>query len=105
MDCGNFAASITNLLKKKGLNDAQVNFATGEAFFTLNDKVDIEEVKSGIEEMGYKVVDDKKEQEAQGFLTPGRKLIISAIFTVPLLLHMLPGTNVLDNPYLQLALS
>ncbi len=105
MDCGNCAASITNLLKKKGLNDAQVNFATGEAFFTLNDKVDIEEVKSGIEEMGYKVVDDKKEQEAQGFLTPGRKLIISAIFTVPLLLHMLPGTNVLDNPYLQLALS
>jgi P-type Cu+ transporter len=104
MDCNTCALSITSMLKKKGLPDAQVNFATGEAVFHLPGNIKIEEVKADIEGMGYKVF-DKPGEEIQPKFSLQLKLILSAIFTLPLLLHMVPGITFLDNRYVQLALS
>jgi P-type Cu+ transporter len=103
MDCNNCAMGITNMLKKKGLEDAEVNFATGEAFFTPKNNVPLTTVIESINEMGYKVVEDAS-KEPTPFLSPGRKVILSAIFTVPLLLNMIPGLTFLQHPLVQLAL-
>ncbi|MFN5459276.1 MAG: heavy metal translocating P-type ATPase [Bacteroidota bacterium] len=102
MDCANCANSISNLLKKKGLSDAQVNFATGEAWFTPVKEVSYEEVKSGIEGLGYKVLDG--ENSNSSFFSTEKRLLLSATFTIPLLLHMFPYFTWLQFPLVQLAL-
>ena len=102
MDCANCANSISNLLQKKGLTDIQVNFATGEAYYTPVDKISFSEVKSSIESLGYKVLDGQT--PSKNIISSDVRLIIAAIFTLPLLLHMVPGFSWLQNPFIQFAL-
>lgn len=93
------------MLQKKGLDDAQVNFATGEAVFTENPNVQIEQVIEGIKELGYSVIgknEDKNEVDTT-FFTIEKKLIVSAFFTIPLLLHMF-SIEILSGFYIQLIL-
>lgn len=104
MDCNNCATSIINMMNKKGIADANVNFATGEAFFHLPEKIKLEEIKSGIMALGYKVLDSEKLTD-KPFFKLEFKLIVAAVFTFPLLLNMIPALTILSNPYLQLALS
>ena len=49
MDCNNCALSIKNTLRKKGVADAEVNFATGEAFFSLPQNISLSEIKKTVE--------------------------------------------------------
>ncbi|MEZ5059801.1 MAG: cation-translocating P-type ATPase [Saprospiraceae bacterium] len=109
MDCANCALSISRFLERKGLQHIDVNFATGDVRFEENPDVSMEVIKSGIQKLGYTIV-EKDEQKKKG-LNFNWLLIISAIFTAPLLIgHMLgmvvdlPFLHALHNPYLQLAL-
>lgn len=93
MDCNNCAASISRFLERKGLEDVFVNFQTKEVRFREDEgKISMEGVKSGIHKLGYTVVEsDTKEP----WWTLERKLLISAAFTLPLLLgHLLMSFGV-----------
>ncbi len=107
MDCSNCAQSITRYLQRKGLEDVFVNFQTKEVRFRPDDhKISLAEVKKGIHKLGYSVVE---EEQKPPFWTTERKLIISTIFTLPLLIYhfvMMAGMHwsVLENPWVQLIL-
>jgi len=93
MDCNNCAASISRFLERKGLEDVFVNFQTKEVRFRQDEsKISMDAVKSGIHKLGYTVVEsDTKEP----WWTLERKLLISAVFTLPLLLgHVLMSFGV-----------
>lgn len=106
MDCANCANSITKVLEKKGLKGVFVNFQTDEVFYEPNDSIaTANEIKLVIEKLGYKVEDD--EPSESGFQT---KIIISALFTAPLILNhilMILGTPIhfLENGWVQLLLT
>lgn len=104
MDCASCAANITTFLERKGLKDVHVNFSTGEVHFAQNgNEVPMEDIKSGINKLGYKVLGD----DQTPFWTLDKKLIVSAIFTLPLLLahfFMMAGIPFLENPWVQFAI-
>ena len=107
MDCNNCAASISKFLERKGLEDVYVNFQTKEVRFRQgHSDISIDKVKAGIHKLGYTVLE---EETPEPWWTLRRKLLVSAIFTLPLFLgHFLMyfgGTfAVLENPWLQLGL-
>lgn len=93
MDCNNCATSISRFLERKGLEDVFVNFQTKEVRFRQDEtKISMDAVKTGIHKLGYIVVAaDTKEP----WWTLERKLLISAAFTLPLLLgHFLMSFGV-----------
>ena len=107
MDCNNCAASIARYLERKGLEDVFVNFQTKEVRFRRDDeRLTIDKAKAGINKLGYTVVE---ESTPAAWWTLERKLLISAIFTAPLLFghfFMMAGLHLpwLENGYVQLLL-
>ncbi|MEY2905187.1 MAG: hypothetical protein RJA52_1203, partial [Bacteroidota bacterium] len=104
MDCANCAQSISKYLERKDLKHVSVNFQTGEVAFQYNEeKISLEEIKKGIEKLGYKV-------EKQSRFDLQKKLLISSVFTAPLLIgHILMflGFHLswLENGWVQLLAS
>lgn len=104
MDCNNCAMSITRFLERKGLEEVFVNFQTKEVRFQADeDRFAIEKVKNGIHKLGFTVVEA---QQPTQWWTFERKLLISAIFTAPLLfghLLMMAGVHLpwLENAWVQ----
>jgi len=107
MDCANCAAGITKFLERKGLEDVYVNFQTKEVRFKLgNSDYSLDKVKSGIHKLGYTVIEEEKKKN---WWSLERKLLVAAIFTIPLLgnhLLMMGGGSIplLDNYWIQLIL-
>ena len=105
MDCANCAAGISRFLNRKGLEDVYVNFSTKEVRFRLGDSgLSLEDIKAGINKLGYTVME---EDEPEPWWTLERKLLLCAVFTVPLLLqHLLMAAGwhlpFLDDPWVQL---
>ncbi len=104
MSCASCAANITTFLEKKGLKEIDVNFSTGEVRFAQNGAdVPVEDIREGINKLGYKVEGDDKKP----FWTLERRLIVSAIFTLPLLLAhllMMADIHILHDPWVQFAI-
>ena len=101
MTCTNCAFSVERTLKKAGAQNVNVNFSTGEAYF-LGEDIDIEEVSKKINQSGFKIIEDDSINNSSKI---SKLLLISAIFTLPLMAHMFVGhDSVLNNKYLQLAL-
>lgn len=111
MTCNGCASNINRFLEKKGFDNVSVNFSTGDVRFEDDQtNITLEDVKAGIINLGFQVVSDNEESSTP-FWTLQRKLIISAIFTFPLLLHHLTmsvGWNILaplNNPWVQLVIT
>jgi len=110
MTCGNCALSVSRFLEKRGMTDISANAASGEVNFTTTKDVNIDTLYKGIQELGYKVVDPNEQEghESHGHHHSGhlkKRLIICAVFTAPLLLHMFVGhDSILNNAWLQLLL-
>ncbi len=104
MDCASCAANITRFLEKKGLQKVMVDFSAGDVLFEQpTDEVPLDLITDGINKLGYHVVEDDK----KSFWTLERKLIFTAIFTIPLLgshLLMMAGVHILQNAWLQFAI-
>jgi len=105
MDCNNCATSITRMLERKGLQDVYVNFQTQEVRFRQGEQP-LAEIKAGIHKLGYTVVEAKAKPP---FWTLERKLMVSAIFTAPLLVgHLLMSLGIhiglMHNYWLQFGL-
>jgi Cu+-exporting ATPase len=109
MTCGNCALTISKLLEKKGATNIAANAASGEVSFTVVEETDVNKVYDAIDGLGYRVVregdadDTVAMQKSKDYTTA--YLIISAIFTFPLLMHMFSSWHLLHNPWVQLVLA
>jgi Cu+-exporting ATPase len=128
MTCSNCALTISKFLEKKGLQNIQVNPISGdlsfqwsksEPFVAIDQELEVEEnLKKGIENLGYKVVQDlnstapASNNQSKSLVksiwpsTHWRRFWFCALFTLPLMLHMIPGLHLhwLMNPWIQMAL-
>jgi Cu+-exporting ATPase len=111
MTCANCALTISNYLKKEGASQIQINPVSAEMSCEItSDDNSLHKLRKGIEQLGYKVVneDEKKETlDKEPMNMYLRYLLICAPFTLLLLLHMFHGWlqwHWLMNPYVQLTL-
>ena len=113
MHCSNCALTIDKYLSKQHLQNIKVNFVTGDISFDSTAEINIEAIKTGLKSIGYPVLlsisnsvtAEKKSWTFQSFLKSKiQLLVVSAILTIPLSLHMFGlHLHVLMNPYVQLA--
>ncbi len=104
MHCNNCALSIHKLLEKKGLNNILVDFAGEEVKFSTQNEADLPNIIKDIEGLGFKVVEDAALHQPKFYEKVENKFIFCAIFTAPLLLHMVFPWHFLHNPIVQLLL-
>lgn len=119
MDCTNCALTISKYLNKQGLKDVKVNFIGGDVSFETVENTDKTKLAEGIEDLGYKVVDDRQltkgDRKAANLwsIVSGRwsfknhlhRFLFCLPFTLVLMLHMLPWhIHFLMNPWIQLAI-
>lgn len=119
MHCTNCALSIKKSLEKKGLQNVKVNFVGGNVSYDNNESITKEDVENTIDNIGYKVIKgnhahhnhdghnhEQKSKSSFWFTSFFQRFIFCAVFTLPLMLHMIPGLHIhwLMNPYVQLAL-
>jgi Cu+-exporting ATPase len=108
MSCTNCALTIDKFLKEKGMQDVRVNFLGGEVSFQLPDGINKNNIQEGIDGLGYQVKNGASTNSKKRlFTTHLQRFVFCAIFTFPLMLHMLPGLHIhfLMNPYVQIALT
>jgi P-type Cu+ transporter len=104
MHCNNCAMSVHNMLEKKGLHNILVDFAGEEVKFSAEDESGVADAIKGIEQLGFKVIDDPALHQPKFYEKVENKFIFCAIFTAPLLLHMILPWAFLQYPMVQLAL-
>ncbi len=108
MSCTNCALTIDKFLNGKGLNNVRVNFLGGDVSFNLPEGINKLDIQKGIDGLGYQV---KNGETLKGnkkiFKTHLQRFAFCLIFTLPLMVHMIPGIHIhfLMNPYVQIALT
>ena len=110
MSCTNCALTIDKYLQGKGMQQVKVNFMGGELSFDKPESISKQEIAKGIENLGYHVVTGNEQDKAADkriFKNHLQRFAFCFVFTIPLMLHMLPGVHIhlLMNPYVQLALT
>lgn len=107
MTCAHCAITITKVLENNGAEHPSVNFATGEASFSLDDKNELKKIVDGIQKVGYKVI-SQSEQEAlgHGLSSVEKKFLFTLPFTVVLFFsHMIFSHDfILNQPLIQLVI-
>ncbi len=104
MHCNNCAISIHRLLEKKGLRDIMVDFAGEEVKFSTDNQAAVQDIIKDIEGLGFKVIDEIALHQENFYEKVENKFLFCAVFTAPLLLHMLLPWHWLHQPYIQLIL-
>src|SRR5437762_1121184 len=105
MSCSACAQTINGFLEKKGMKDVRVSLTAGEAKFLNLPGLPEQELKKGIESLGYYVTDESSVKKHPNKFV--RFLTICVPFTLLLQLPMLghgPLLHWLHNPVLQLIL-
>jgi P-type Cu+ transporter len=105
MSCSACAQTINGFLEKKGMKEVRVSLTAGEAQFLNVPGLPEQELKKGIEGLGYHVADETAEKKHPNKFV--RYLTICVPFTLILLLHMLGHMKFLHwlmNPWVQLIL-
>jgi len=107
MTCAHCAMTITKVLEHNGAENPSVNFATGEASFSLDDKNALKKIVDGIQRAGYKVVSQSEhEVHGQGFSSVEKKFLFTLPFTIVLFFsHMIFSYEfILNQPLVQLVI-
>ena len=114
MDCTNCALTINRYLQKEGMQSVKVNFIGGEISFELNGNKTKDELTKGINDLGYKVVNEQSAGSGGQttnykprtiFSNHLQRFLFCLPFTLVLMLHMLPWhIHFLMNPWIQLAI-
>jgi P-type Cu+ transporter len=103
MSCSGCAQTINGFLEKKGMREVRVSLTAGEAHFNNDTDITEDELKQGVENLGYHIADETgKSKQRNKFL---RYLMICVPFTLILQLHMLGHGSFLHwfhNPWVQL---
>lgn len=109
MSCTNCALSIDKFLKEKGMDEVKVNFIGGDVSFSIPEGVNKTTIQKGIHDLGYQVKggEDLGKVGKKIFQSHLQRFAFCSVFTLPLMLHMIPGVHIhwLMNPYIQLALT
>ena len=112
MHCANCALTINKYLVKQQLKNIKVNFVTGDISFDTTTTTNINNIKDGLNNIGYPVVSDNTSQLTDNkqfsitsfFKNKFQLFVVCALFTIPLSLHMFGvHIHVLMNPLVQLA--
>lgn len=104
MTCTNCALGIKKKLEKKGIEDVNVNFSTGEVIYIEDTTIDFESIKTDINSLGFNVLDED-EKPSEGLSLIEKKFYFTLIFTIPLFLHMFFSMDsIINNPWVQLGL-
>lgn len=105
MTCSSCAAGVTRALTKGGYSNVDVNYASGEVFLADVKDIDLKRVEELVKKAGFEYVGTKR-IEKQGMASIEKKFLFTLPFTIPLLLHMIPGIpEFFSNPIFQLVLS
>ena len=110
MTCSNCSLTVARFLEKKGKRNVKVNLISGDVIFDKDDNKDNDNLIEGIEELGYKVKTDapaSRQPKKRIFENHLQRFLFCAIFTLPLLLHLLDRwihLAWLMTPWVQLAL-
>ena len=105
MTCSSCAAGVNRALTKGGYTNVNVNYATGEVFLSDVKDIDLKRVEELVKRAGYEYLGTQK-KETSGLADIEKKFLFTLPFTIPLLLHMIPGMpDIFSNPILQLILS
>lgn len=105
MTCNNCAAGISKSLKKSGFTDADASFLDKEVTFTEVEGKSTDEAVKNIESLGYHVKSEEEPLTTKGLSKIEKKFLFSAIFTLPLFLHIfMPRDWWINNPIVQIAL-
>jgi Cu+-exporting ATPase len=110
MTCANCALAINKYLGKQGVQNIRVNPIDGDVSFEIVEGSSTNELKEGINDLGYNVVDTitpEGKKKTKPLSTQTQRLIFCLPFTLVLMLHMLERwipLHWLMNPWLQLAL-
>lgn len=105
MTCSSCAAGVNRALTKGGYSDVNVSYATGEVFLSDVKEIDLKTVEGLVKKAGFEYVGTKK-IDKPGLASIEKKFFFTLPFTIPLLLHMIPGMpSLFSDPLFQLALS
>ena len=105
MSCSACAQTINGFLEKKGMKEVRVSLTAGEAQFLNVPGLPEQDLKKGIEGLGYHVADELSGKKHPNKFV--RFLAVCVPFTLILQLHMLghgPLWHWLSNPWVQLIL-
>jgi len=105
MSCTNCALSIHKYLQSKGIEQPKVNFMEGEVQFEKPDQINKEILIKGIQGLGYKVRGQEGPSPKKKWLdNNAERSLFSFLFTLPLVLHMIPGIHIhwMMNTFVQL---
>ncbi len=103
MSCSACAQTINGFLEKKGMKDVRVSLTAGEAHFQNVPGLPEQELKKGIEGLGYHVTEETSNKKYSNKFV--RYLTICIPLTLVLQLHMLGHMPILHwimNPWVQL---
>ena len=105
MTCSSCAAGVTRALTKGGYSNVDVNYASGEVFLSDVNDIDLKRVEELVKKAGFDYVGTKR-IEKEGLAPIEKKFLFTLPFTIPLLLHMIPGLpDFFSNSIFQLVLS
>jgi Cu+-exporting ATPase len=107
ISCTNCVLTISDYLKKMGLQDVSVNMIGGDVSFNSTGQTAKEKIISGIQSLGYTVdTGDSSITVRKPFLsTHWQRFWFCLLFTLPLMLHMFVHIHWLMHPGVQFALT
>lgn len=108
MTCASCATTVRTYLEGEGMSEVYVDVPKQKVTFRTVEKEDqLERIMNGIDRLGYKVI---RSESRSSWLTIRVKFILTALLTLPLILHHLlhvagSGIPFLDQPWVQFGLS
>ena len=103
MTCANCANGIKKQLEKKGIQNVNVNFTTGELSCNQDKNQDKKTIEKLIKELGYTIKESNNKKNSLSKVE--RYFFVTLLFTIPLISHMfLEKNSPLHNPLLQFTL-
>ena len=110
MSCTNCALTVNKFLTEKGMKEVKVNFIGGDVSFEMIEETSKADLARGIEGLGYHVETGEASDTNRSkklFKNHLQRFTFCIIFTLPLMLHMIPGVHIhfLMDPYVQLGLT
>ncbi len=110
MSCTNCALTVNKFLTEKGMKEVKVNFIGGDVSFEMIEETSKADLARGIEGLGYHVETGEASDTNRSkklFKNHLQRFTFCIIFTLPLMLHMIPGVHIhfLMDPFVQLGLT
>ncbi len=107
MSCTNCALGIQRALEKEGFHSVHADFTSGEVRLEVADESRLPMVVKRIESLGYQVKQEvgNGEKQKAGLAPIEKKFWFTAIFTIPLILHMFLPFAILHNDIFQLIMT